>query len=240
MAAYLLTCPSYRRWPSQAPELYSVVFGWPSASSPLDLRKLSVQNRPSCAHTSHVENHLVLDLLCLVLPLFARFIMSFVSSLFSWLIFRYHLVNRKPIDKTTESIIIFHLLHTSHKTTQVEKSWRNTNSDPHHDFTPAGIGLALFVCCSNSLLYTHLFGDPPGRPMYRVSNYRYSCAHMLSARERCSYNRESVRMHCWYTSISFVDVTLFASGSTFKFIVVINSQVNPAHVMWRYQLTSCR
>ncbi len=25
-----------------------------------------------------------------------------------------------------------------------------------HDFTPAGIGLALFVCCSNSLLYTRI------------------------------------------------------------------------------------
>ncbi len=59
----------------------------------------------------------------------------------------------------TESIIIFHLLHTSHKRLGV-----NLDAIPDHrthDFTPAGIGLALFRLLFNAVLYIPVFGTTP-------------------------------------------------------------------------------
>ncbi len=82
------------------------------------------------------------------------------------------------------------------------------------------IGLALFVCCSNSLLYT-VFVRPPGRPMYRVSNCPLFM-HMLPPVWVLSSYIITVVPSRLYAGVShfdlFVQLTLFASGSTFKFV----------------------
>ncbi len=152
--AISLACPSYRRRPASLRTARSpgVAFRF----QPLRICRKPHQSRikPSCAHTARRKSSGLDGCISQFFP-FARFIMSPPLFVFSpWIdISQYHLVNRKPIDKTTESIIVFHLLHTSHKRTRV-------NLDAHqldraHDFTPAGIGLG---CCSsvvsNSLLYT--------------------------------------------------------------------------------------
>ncbi len=68
---------------------------------------LSVQESPHHVLILHVENHLCLDLLYSQFFPFARFIMSFVACFRpDW----YRITCTKLIlDKTTESIIIFHL-----------------------------------------------------------------------------------------------------------------------------------
>ncbi len=83
----------------------SVGYGWPSTSNPLRICRKPIQNRPSCAHTSHVENHLVFRFCCLTIPS-----LSLVSSCRS-LVQAFALIDisvsscstNKPIDKTTES-----------------------------------------------------------------------------------------------------------------------------------------
>ncbi len=109
---YLLACPSYREAALTNPKNFSRSPGWQPASNPLRICRKPYRSelRPSRAHTSHVENHLVLDLLYLTIPSpFAHFIMSLVR-VFAPQLLKYFsiilLVNRKPIDKTTESIII--------------------------------------------------------------------------------------------------------------------------------------
>ncbi len=76
----ILACPSYRR-PRKLPSCSRS--RWPSAPTPQESAGSRSKNRPSCAHTSHVENHLVRFAVSpQFLPPFARFIMSFVSSCF--------------------------------------------------------------------------------------------------------------------------------------------------------------
>ncbi len=110
---YLLACPSYRRRPSQAPRT-PLWPGWPSAPTQQESAEAYRSEPPiMCSYFTFVKSVWFGCCISQFLPL------SLVSSCRSlvrispWLIFRI-LINRKPIDKTF-NIIIFHLLHTSHK-----------------------------------------------------------------------------------------------------------------------------
>ncbi len=102
---------------------------------------------------------------------------AFVSSCFRWLIFRVCilLTNKKAIDKTTESIIIFHLLPHFAQTTRVNLNAILTRTAPM--ISPAGIGCA-FVSLFQLwfIIYPYLIFDPPGRPIsLGFQACRYSC-----------------------------------------------------------------
>ncbi len=70
------------------------------------------------------------------------------------------------------------------------------------------------------------------RPMYRASNCPlFMCAYKLPPVSAAHHNRIRFIILLILLRFLFVRVTLFASGSTFKFaLVVINSQVNLRHV----------
>ncbi len=52
--------------------------------------------------------------------------------------------------------------------------------------SPAGIGLALFVCCSNTVYYMPVFGDPPGRQC--IQGFKLAVIHVRICfrPDRCS------------------------------------------------------
>ncbi len=186
--------------------------------NPLSLQEASSPElRPSCAHTSRVENHLVLDSLYPTIPSpFARFIINrSLVSCSSW-IFRWRACTQ-PIDKTTKH---HHLPPVAHfaQTTRKNLDAIPTRTAPY-DFLPAGIGLALFVCCSNSFIIYRIWYDPPGRQLTGFPDCPlFMCAY-ASAVSVAHHNRDPSIILLIRFDFFRPCHPLFASGSTFKFVL---------------------
>ncbi len=140
--------------------------------------------------------------------------------------FEYHLVNRKPIDKTTESIIIF-LLHFL--LNDSGKSWRNTNSDRTMISPPAGIRLALFVCCS-TVYYIPVFWYILRMSISGVSKLPVIHVRMLPPVSVLLIITVSPSQLCTDRFDFFRPCHLVLWFHFQIRVVVINSQVNPRHV----------
>ncbi len=127
------------------------------------------------------------------------------------------LLTVKPIDKTTESIIIFHVAHSLHKSPAILTQYQ---LGPHPWFHPAGIVKAVRLLF-HSLLYTRFGTTSPSSNVWaRVSNCPlFMCAY--KARPWALLIITVIRrLYCWYhTSISFRPSPYLLSGSTFKFVL---------------------
>ncbi len=173
---------THRRRPRSAPRTALVV--WVAFRQPLkNLRAYQSEPPILIAHTSHVENHLVLG--ACICNSFARFSCRSLVRVFALIdISVSHLVNRKPIDKMTESASSSPPVAHFAQTTQVNLDAIPTRTRTH-GFTQVS-ELALFVCCSNSLLYTRDWYDPPGRPMLWGFKRPLFILRLSLRRERCS------------------------------------------------------
>ncbi len=148
--------------------------------------------------------------------------MSFGSSCFrpDWY-FKYHLVNRKPIDKTTAP-----------SSSSTCCTLRTNDSVKSYDAIPTRTapmisplpGIGLRFCCSNSLLYTRIWYTTLRVVCTGVSNCQvFMCAPMGRPWERYSIiTVESVDYIAYDTTLRFLSSvsTLFTpSGSTFRFVL---------------------
>ncbi len=159
------------RRPSQAPRTALVILGGLHFTNPLRIcRKPISQNRPSCAHTSHMKIiwfRFAVSHNSFPFRSFHHVSFTVTFSVFLQLIFQYHLVNRKPLGKTTKASSSSTCCCRLHLTTRVNLDAIPTRTRTH-DFTlqRCQVG-AVRLLFSSSLLYTRIWYDPPGRPILR-------------------------------------------------------------------------